>query len=603
MRVIVSLTTIPGRIHKLQPMLTSLLRQTQKVDKIVVNVPAVYKKWPDAATVHIPGFMVHPRIVVNRRCEDHGPITKVLGTIPYLEKGALYIYIDDDHVYPPTLVDSHIRAHQVCPRTVFVGRGSIMDKTTHIRTLMQAALMHSHWFHRVHTADGVQGVSLYVDDLNWTQLTQDALAWHSEVPLSVSADDIVLSHLFWQQGLAIRIAPMVDPAIPLKHAGDDFALCNNSDTTQRYWDVIGERTDWLEVPCAPYITPSTAAHGPVGIAVFAYQRPHLLERVLASLVPQAGDTPIHLFLDGVVHPTTGVLEGSVALWHQNLAIYKAHAPDGVVHASPTNLGVGVMQHRALQYMAAHYDYVIMLEDDLILGPNYIASLWNMRTLCDGAVGSVQAGYRKEHGEPHLLQLTRAAVEHVHYWGWMTSAKAYARMQPWYDSAVRTLFEGQYYRRRDFKAIQQWFAKHNIANNGHYSQDWVRDACFQLAGMPFKLYTPCRRGVPVGRVGLHSSSAMFDAMKLDDSTADVQRVPALDLQKATLTWDRTIPIQVVSSVMPSVLGPPCTVYGPLGISATLYITNRRLPILDLMKQITERYSTEAGATAPCSEAQS
>ncbi len=594
-KVIVSLTTVPGRINKLQPTLQSLLKQN--VYKIVINVPLTYKKWPSVA-ITIPAFMNHPRILINRKCTDLGPITKVLGAVACMDHDALLVYVDDDHVYSTTFIESHVRAHTFCSKTVFAGRGSILN-VPHSRTLLQKP-----WFQIVHTADGVQGVSVQVSDVNWKQLTEAALAWHQNDPLSILADDIVLSRLFYEQGLTIRIAPVAQEAIPLKHAGDEFALCNGSDTTERYWNVINNlksSTEWLDNISTglPYLSIPKLSAGPVGIAVFAYQRPNLLERVLASLVPQARDIPIHLFLDGIIHPVTGALEGTLKLWHQNITVFKKWIPHGHVHAAPTNHGVGVMQHAALDYMASTYEYVIMLEDDLVLGPTYIESLWNMRSLCRGAIGSIQAGYRKEHGEPHLIQLTRAAAEHIHYWGWMTSACAYAQIKDIYDSAVAELFKDRYYRRRDFAAIKQWFIRNSITDNGHYSQDWVRDACFQLAGMPFKLYTPCRRGVPVGRDGLHSSSAMFDAMKLDDNTADVQRVPALDLQKAILTWDRALPIRAIQSVMPSVLGQPYTVLPPAtAASAKVIITNKRRNISDLLDQITS-FNSER----PCSLTQS
>ena len=45
--IYVSLTTIPPRLKNLDKSIESLLNQTQKPDKIFINIPSTYKCFPE----------------------------------------------------------------------------------------------------------------------------------------------------------------------------------------------------------------------------------------------------------------------------------------------------------------------------------------------------------------------------------------------------------------------------------------------------------------------------------------------------------------------------------------------------------------------------
>jgi hypothetical protein len=441
-------------------------------------------------------------------------------------------------------------------------------------------------------------VSVPFAAVDWPAFIEQARARLHKDSVAFVSDDVVLSQLFQDHGLALRLAPTTAMVTPLKHAGDEHALClgragSIEPTLSRYRAILPPLTPIARqslVNVAPQYKPAGAAD--VGLAIFAYQRPELLERVLQSLLQNAWYTsavrPVYLFLDGVVHPITAALEGSAELWQRNQDLFRQYVPHGQIMAAPVNYGVGQMQHWAMATLAARHEYLIFLEDDLILGPTYLQTLWDLRRFCTGSVSSVQAGYRREHGDPHLVRVTNAPTHHVHYWGWLTTATVYRRIEAVYTAAVQELFAGQYYRRRDMERIRAWFARQRLPDYGHYSQDWVRDGCFHLAGMPYKLYTPCRRGVPIGREGLHSSSKLFDRMGLDDSENDVAIVPALDPRRIVLTWDPELQIAVVPAACASRLGglrrllPPIltTTKGP----ATRYIINDRLPIETYLQSV-------------------
>lgn len=98
-RAILSLTTIPPRMSQLGPTLDSLLRQTAKIEAILLWIPQRYRRagFADFALPDLPAG------VELRRCEaDFGPATKVLPTIrAYRGQDVRILYCDDDRIYHP----------------------------------------------------------------------------------------------------------------------------------------------------------------------------------------------------------------------------------------------------------------------------------------------------------------------------------------------------------------------------------------------------------------------------------------------------------------------------------------------------------------------
>lgn len=102
MSVIISLTTIPGRVHILPDFLRSLQRQRVQPDRIELNLPIEFKmrKFEAAERKQIPSdFNVFD-------CEDVGPATKILPTLKRYEgTDQRIVYCDDDRVYGDTWLE------------------------------------------------------------------------------------------------------------------------------------------------------------------------------------------------------------------------------------------------------------------------------------------------------------------------------------------------------------------------------------------------------------------------------------------------------------------------------------------------------------------
>lgn len=97
---IVSLTTIPSRIDQIFPTLESLLRQTAKIDRIVLNIPRRYRR---GGSIDLSKHALPDGVEVNPSDEDYGPATKILPTLTMLAREgtdeARIIYCDDDRIY------------------------------------------------------------------------------------------------------------------------------------------------------------------------------------------------------------------------------------------------------------------------------------------------------------------------------------------------------------------------------------------------------------------------------------------------------------------------------------------------------------------------
>ena len=102
--IYVSISTIPQRLKNLNDTVESLLKQTQKPNKIFINIPYKYERFSETIEDNqIPKF--NSNIVEVTRCEDCGPGTKLLGSLNKFKKNSLLILADDDHVYRDYMIE------------------------------------------------------------------------------------------------------------------------------------------------------------------------------------------------------------------------------------------------------------------------------------------------------------------------------------------------------------------------------------------------------------------------------------------------------------------------------------------------------------------
>ena len=116
--IYISLTAIPQRIKHLNKTIESLLNQTQKPDKIFINIPLKYKRFNEIIDDdQIPKF--DDKIIEITRCEDYGPGTKLLGSLNKLEKNSLIILADDDNIYEDYMIEKFYHYYSIAPENAY----------------------------------------------------------------------------------------------------------------------------------------------------------------------------------------------------------------------------------------------------------------------------------------------------------------------------------------------------------------------------------------------------------------------------------------------------------------------------------------------------
>lgn len=102
MKIIVSLTTIPANIPRIQKTLESLLTQTIKPNKIIVNIPNSHNKNFDTKELN--------KLIEINRCNDYGQSTKILGLLKYkFNDDDIIITVDDTIGYPKKMIETYCK--------------------------------------------------------------------------------------------------------------------------------------------------------------------------------------------------------------------------------------------------------------------------------------------------------------------------------------------------------------------------------------------------------------------------------------------------------------------------------------------------------------
>ncbi|CAJ1396399.1 unnamed protein product [Effrenium voratum] len=120
-RVVVVMTTIPSRIHRMEPVIDSMLKQTWPAAEIILSVPHMYNRTGE--TYEIPTWMREKPIRLVR-CEDLGPGTHLLNGLR-LERDpwTFLVVVDDDHIYGPELTEQLMRAAVGNPGSAVAAQG------------------------------------------------------------------------------------------------------------------------------------------------------------------------------------------------------------------------------------------------------------------------------------------------------------------------------------------------------------------------------------------------------------------------------------------------------------------------------------------------
>lgn len=96
-RFVVSITTLPDRVPYIKPVIKSILKHNSEIDKLYICLPYGKVKEKD-----IPPDTDKLEVI---RCKDYGPITKIVGVLPYeTDPDTLILTLDDDVIVTRKIV-------------------------------------------------------------------------------------------------------------------------------------------------------------------------------------------------------------------------------------------------------------------------------------------------------------------------------------------------------------------------------------------------------------------------------------------------------------------------------------------------------------------
>ena len=254
---------------------------------------------------------------------------------------------------------------------------------------------------------------------------------------------------------------------------------------------------------------------PFPIFILCFNRPDYLRQVLESLRAQADvaldESRIFLLQDGAIDADTNRLHCKPRLIEENVAAFRSLFPGGQVIASRFNLGVAGNFDRA-ERLAFEYlgeEAAIFLEDDLWLGPYYLASL---NTLLGFAVANPRIGYVAAYGMHQTALEGRPADAPMlgplgPHWGFGLTRRQWLRQRPFVEAYLRIALAANY-RSRDHDRIVQLFHGWGFHAPGT-TQDVAKSFACVLTGAA-RINTVACYGKYIGAEGLHSNAAIYDA---------------------------------------------------------------------------------------------
>ena len=119
--VIVTLTTLPSRIDRIDLTLKSLMRQTVSPQTIRVNVPRSSRR--EGTAYQIPAWLRERQSVRVERCDDLGPSTKLIPSLLDAMPDQRLLVVDDDRVYHPHFIEQMIALADAHPDVAIAASG------------------------------------------------------------------------------------------------------------------------------------------------------------------------------------------------------------------------------------------------------------------------------------------------------------------------------------------------------------------------------------------------------------------------------------------------------------------------------------------------
>lgn len=198
---IISLTTIPSRIHLIKPCINSLKQQGLKV---YLWIPKYFKRKKMKFDGKIPNFLKHPNIVYEV-VEDMGPITKLLPALQLQDD--IIITADDDNVYGQKWARRLLNHANKYPKAALCYRGRVFRKPDNPRYQHTSVIQNVKKATPVDIITGVRGALYHKKFFNNT------IHEFTKVPEAFFVDDIWISGKLAEKKIKRLCIPHVDTKV------------------------------------------------------------------------------------------------------------------------------------------------------------------------------------------------------------------------------------------------------------------------------------------------------------------------------------------------------------------------------------------------------
>jgi hypothetical protein len=252
----------------------------------------------------------------------------------------------------------------------------------------------------------------------------------------------------------------------------------------------------------------------LGTAIISFNRPQYLEQTLKSLEKQTDKLPVkyHLFQDGAVNKFSHKLRSEPYLLKSCVNLFNnAKLEHKKTHIQEMNVGNGINQFQAVEYMANNYEYFLIVEDDVILGKDYLKLI---RVMIDQfmkreEVFSVSLNFKRMCNKKFIEQnLNKAGYISLHWWAECWSSKKWQKVKPYFMQYYEYIKNIDYVN-RPAKEIVKSFHKHGLMIP-QSSQDAGKDYALHRAKMK-RINTIVNRAYYIGEKGLHFSVNKYKQM--------------------------------------------------------------------------------------------
>jgi glycosyltransferase involved in cell wall biosynthesis len=230
----------------------------------------------------------------------------------------------------------------------------------------------------------------------------------------------------------------------------------------------------------------------LGIALFSYNRPEYLDRVLASLVSNKGFdvNQLHIYQDYAS-------DESHRACH---AIIAKYGLEPRTTQRKYNYGIARNQYTAYQIMFNQYEDVLFLEDDMVLASNYLQTIKKMlkQFMKDDKCWFVKGGAKPAIGRASDVVTSK----NPHQWGHAFNRERWLKIREYYDDIYQEYFEECEYGKRDVSKLKKHIAPYAAG------QDGAKRYCAGLAGYEYSIETLLPRAKYIGVHGVHFTPEVY-----------------------------------------------------------------------------------------------